>query len=808
MTKNAKIIIDSVWNYFDHVISKGVINYRMVFTSALYVLYGYHKKYTAAHRYDYLDELFLDGSNDNLLHDLFSCSGYKEFDKKHYDNREKTWCNTLYEDLSTISHEEFESAYIEVLQYIFEFISENNNIGSDFYTPNELNELMAYFVKKECCKTIYDPFCGTASIVNSLCKNKNTIYFAGHEIDSMVSLYARVFCEACLGNDKSIKCCDSITEWSKKEFDAVVSFQPLGYKFNSNSFPILQNEESPIQYKSFDEMMLIRPFMINKAKVTVSMQTIGFCYKGNTNYEIRKHLIDNNYIDTIIILPSNILYGTSVSCIIVVCKNNRSPLDPITFINAESYYINENRKKRFFDFNRFKKTIESGNCDDYAKVSIDEVKQFDYNLTPSLYFNRNFTLKDGQNVVMLSDLISSKSVDRTREGKFSEAVTLKCLNDNFIDILKNKNQVESIQNKDISLQYRHVDVLPNEKLLLTCEWPQMKLRLGLMTNESDFVFDSKIKVHLINEDLVTPEYLVYILTENKTISSFNVPLSVLGRLPIVIDSIENQKEIVRRLVQQYNEKSRKEQEADAERLGVKRQISDIEHMLGPTQNKINKIIKRLGNIDTINEKYHLLVKNLKDNVEYMNRLIQYADSDIAKVSFNLQNGNIIEFVESYADGWRNYGGEYFELATENLIENPPMMEFDKNLLKVMLDSIMNNAVRHGFVKRKDYTDHNLVKICLSTVEYNDKPYVLMRVSNNGEPINDSFTIEDYVSRGRYTSSTGRSGLGGFHIYQVVKGHNGYLCLDRNKIWNVIIDILLPVKQLNNNILTSYENECI
>ena len=130
------------------------------------------------------------------------------------------------------------------------------------------------------------------------------------------------------------------------------------------------------------------------------------------------------------------------------------------------------------------------------------------------------------------------------------------------------------------------------------------------------------------------------------------------------------------------------------------------------------------------------------------------------------------------------------------LDGTPAIFFDKSMLTVMLDSILNNAVRHGFHKRKK--DGNQVLIRLSEVNYKENPYVLLSIANNGEAISDGFTVEDYVSRGRFTASTGRSGLGGYHVFQIVKGHKGYLRLDSNKMWNVIVDVLIPINSANIN----------
>ena len=69
-------------------------------------------------------------------------------------------------------------------------------------------------------------------------------------------------------------------------------------------------------------------------------------------------------------------------------------------------------------------------------------------------------------------------------------------------------------------------------------------------------------------------------------------------------------------------------------------------------------------------------------------------------------------------------------------------------------------------------------------------------------------MKDYITRGRYSANTGRSGLGGYHVYQIAKGHNGFLYLDSNKIWNVIVEVLLPISNVDVNDLPIYEHECI
>lgn len=278
--------------------------------------------------------------------------------------------------------------------------------------------------------------------------------------------------------------------------------------------------------------------------------------------------------------------------------------------------------------------------------------------------------------------------------------------------------------------------------------------------------------------------------------------------PLVIDSKANQLQIIGRILRQHADKVKAEHEANERRLGIKTNISDLEHMLGSTQMKINNIIEKLTTIKPDNEQYPETVKQLKDNVEYMNRIIHYTNASIDKESFNKKEYDFMSYLEDYLSAWANYGGNYFRLTVSNDIDGKISLLFDKALMTVMLDSVLSNAVRHGFHKRKNFTVDNQVNIGLSMENYKNKPYLVVRIANNGEPISDDFTIDDYITRGRYSANTGRSGLGGYHVFQIVKGHHGFLSLDSNKVWNVIIEILLPIENVELNGLIDYEHECI
>lgn len=332
-------------------------------------------------------------------------------------------------------------------------------------------------------------------------------------------------------------------------------------------------------------------------------------------------------------------------------------------------------------------------------------------------------------------------------------------------------------------------------------------KYGLYTKNEDVVCSSLVKAFQIDDSIVTPEYLIYCLTNNKAIAKGGMPLTVYLNLSIVVDKLERQNAIVDNVVQQYVEKAKTEQEADAKRLGVKQHISDLEHMLSPIKMRIDHIISKLEAASSNGTDTSSMVKALKDNVDYMYRIIHFGNAKIDADSFNMKICDLGRFVESYADGWRNYGGPYFELSICNEVGSVEA-SCDTKMLTVMFDAILSNAVRHGFRKNKNHTPHNQVQIGLSMVEYKDAPYLCLSFANNGDPMSESFTIDDYISRGRYSATTGRSGLGGYHVYSIAKGHKGYLCLESNKMWNMVVEVLLPISSTPTKNVSIYEHECI
>ena len=321
-TISAENVINMVWNFMNH--ARGNISLGDIFTPTLAVLYAIHKGY-GVNVYDN-HHLEFKHNDDKLYYDLVNLVP----NDKHLHT---AMCHFIME-LSFIERSEFNSVYVDVLRGLFDLVSSSSGReGGEFYTPSTISKLMAYIVAKEQCYEVFDPFCGTASIVHELSQFGGLPLFTGQEINYKTSIYARLNAEALYGHDECIANVDSIRRWNNYSYDAVVSCPPFGLRLSQEQLYEARHVTPECPCRSYEEIIINRPFYCNNARLTVTLLPTSFCFRGNRDYELRRDLIEHNLVDSIIALPANILYGTSIPSIILVCKRGRNSNDPIVNSN-------------------------------------------------------------------------------------------------------------------------------------------------------------------------------------------------------------------------------------------------------------------------------------------------------------------------------------------------------------------------------------------------------------------------------------------------------------------------------------------
>ena len=210
--------------------------------------------------------------------------------------------------------------------------------------------------------------------------------------------------------------------------------------------------------------------------------------------------------------------------------------------------------------------------------------------------------------------------------------------------------------------------------------------------------------------------------------------------------------------------------ASKERKMLKKTSSDLIHMLGTPYIRINNALDLLS--QDVDDEGKSRISYIRDNFGYIKRLIEMNGANFN--DYPMDKINIVDFLERYIRGWENYGSKTFsiEFYCDSDFEVENTILANETALAIMMDCLLDNANRHGFHKTK--SPDNKVKIRLDQTTLGNKPAVIIAVGNNGKPMPKDFSIDDYITSGKFGIDTGRSGLGGSHVYKIVSSMDGTL----------------------------------
>ena len=310
----------------------------------------------------------------------------------------------------------------DVLGFIYEYLISQfaANAGKkagEFYTPHEvsvlMSEIVAEHLKGEKEIKIYDPTSGSGSLLinigNSISKympdSNNIKYYAqelkentynltrmnlvmrGIKPDNIVTRNGDTLEEDWPFFDEN----DPVNTYDPLYVDAVVSNPPYSQAWDPS------NKEHDPRYSRFglapkgkaDYAFLLHDlFHIKPDGIMTIVLPHGVLFRGGEEGQIRKNLIENNHIDTIIGLPANIFFGTGIPTIIIVLKQKRENTDTL-IIDASKGFIKEgkNNKLRASDIKRIVDAVMNReSIDKFSRlVSREEIRSNDYNLNIPRY---------------------------------------------------------------------------------------------------------------------------------------------------------------------------------------------------------------------------------------------------------------------------------------------------------------------------------------------------------------------------------------------------------------------------------------
>jgi hypothetical protein len=307
----------------------------------------------------------------------------------------------------------FEDNEIDLFGDAYEFLISNyaanaGKSGGEFFTPQNVSNLIARIAMlgQKTVNKIYDPACGSGSLLLQAKKqfDEHVIEegFFGQEINHTTYNLARMnmFLHNINYDKFDIELGDTLINpkhGNQKPFDAIVSNPPYSVNWIGSDDPTLINDDrfapagvlAPKSKADFAFVLHSLNYLSARGRAAIVCFP-GIFYRGGAEQKIRQYLVDNNFIETIISLPPNLFYGTSIAVNILVLSKHKTDTK-IQFINAggEDFFKKETNNNILLPEHIERIVNIFGNKEEvqYVATSIDNktIAENDYNLSVSSY---------------------------------------------------------------------------------------------------------------------------------------------------------------------------------------------------------------------------------------------------------------------------------------------------------------------------------------------------------------------------------------------------------------------------------------
>ena len=281
--------------------------------------------------------------------------------------------------------------------------------GGEFYTPSEVVNLLVRLIKPQTKMRVYDPTCGSGGMLiqsrNYLIENgenPRNISLFGQEMNQgtwaicKMNMFLHSVFSADIKKGDTIRNPNHLKGGELMTFDRVIANPPFSLakwgkeEADNDSFGRFPYGTPP---KDTGDLAFVQHMIasLNAEGVMGVVVPHGVLFRGSSEKEIRKGILENDLLEAVIGLPPALFYGTGIPATLLIInkKKTKDRKNKIIFINSELEFEegkNQNRlreqdiKKILSKFNNFKDTKR------YSKiVSMDKIKENEYNLNVRRY---------------------------------------------------------------------------------------------------------------------------------------------------------------------------------------------------------------------------------------------------------------------------------------------------------------------------------------------------------------------------------------------------------------------------------------
>ncbi len=302
------------------------------------------------------------------------------------------------------------------------YASNAGKSGGEFFTPQYVSTLLTKIALagRTTINKVYDPCCGSGSLLLNTAKQIGagavTKGYYGQEINLTTYNLCRInmFLHNINFDKFDIALGDTLkhpAHWDDEPFEMIVSNPPYSIKWEGKNDPLNINDPR------FSPAGVLAP--ASKADLAFTMHMLswlssdgvaaivefpGVLYRGGAEGKIRKYLIENNFVDTVIQLPPNLFFGTSIATCIIVLKKSKAD-SSVLFIDASDEFIHVGNQNNLSDDNIekiYSTHMERKEIEHFSKlVSNDDIIENDVNLSVSSYVEKE-DLREEINITELN----------------------------------------------------------------------------------------------------------------------------------------------------------------------------------------------------------------------------------------------------------------------------------------------------------------------------------------------------------------------------------------------------------------------
>lgn len=655
-----------------------------------------------------------------------------------------------------------ESEYLYWYDYAIENISRYKNMEGQFVVPSSFTTLALAFICGNAKKT-FIPFGG---IMNFATDVDGFESLEATETDS-ITWKIGMFRMALSGRLENVNFTNKgVADWTNEKFDTIISMPSFGQRIQMSKLP------SSIDVRQPEESELIAPirFLENSSDdaVCIAYAPASILWAGSNKKNFRKWATQNHIVDTVILLPKNMLNDTKIQMACVILRRKPFRENAVRVIDASGLYSNH-LNVNHLDITELMNSYHNDTANVSKSVSFDEIESYDFSWNVPEYLKTSeIECPEGYTVSVLEDVVTLPRLDESTSRDKGKIIRLSDLSDDWAHPYINVSNL--VDEKDLN-GFSRLD----KKAILLSSIRTLKPSI-VEASEDSPVWLNKNIMAIIPDDSIDMEYLCMNLSklDVPTIGMDFLSRTFVLRHKIAYPEIAIQKSLYKEACNAYMLSKAKE-------LGLQEIIEQMKteyinevrarkHDMKTPMTQMRNTLSLLEDLsDNLSKEHSALlskyIEKLKKSLDVLSGMVSHiADEDVFSTP---EIVNVEDCLKGYVTKTDRYVIEYFrdDVSLKEAGIDIPYVYMGKLDFTRLVQNIVDNAIHRGFI-------HNGREYALNITLSVDGHFFVIDFSNNGEPLPDGMDKVRYGTKGTKGVDSDGSGTGGYIVKSITHHYGG------------------------------------